>query len=108
MMTLRLSVSPAGYSQRPVADSTCATDLETKDSLAFIEAYRRRPLFVYVAYSAIHFPWMTADDDAQRLAGVRNQVTSGEHSKLGSHTGDMGAAVAPGNAEDRKRSAGIR
>ena len=74
-------------------DPTYATDLTTRDSVAFITANQSRPFFAFVSYSAIHFPWQTPDEGPHRKLGKRYPDVSGETSKLGRHTGDLSATV---------------
>jgi arylsulfatase A-like enzyme len=57
------------------------TTLVTDHSVHFIEEHRTEPFFLYVPYSAIHFPWMTPDDEAYRQQGGRYT----DLSKLGPH-----------------------
>ena len=66
------------------------TSLVTDSSVRFIEKHKNEPFFLYVPYSAIHFPWMTPDDDAYREPGGRYT----DLSKLGSHrNGNLKAVV---------------
>jgi arylsulfatase A-like enzyme len=47
------------------------TTLITEHAVRFIESHRNQPFLLYVPHSAIHFPWMTARDDAHREPGQR-------------------------------------
>ena len=49
--------------------------------------------YAFVAHSAIHFPWQTPTDSIHRQPGQRYSDVKGPRSKLGPHTGDVGAAV---------------
>ena len=57
------------------------TTLVTHHSVRFIKEHKAGPFFLYVPYSAIHFPWMTPDDEAYRKEGERYT----DLSKLGPH-----------------------
>ena len=57
------------------------TTLVTDCSIRFIKEHKAEPFFLYVPYSAIHFPWMTPDDKAYRKEGGRYT----DLSKLGPH-----------------------
>ena len=45
------------------------TDLLTRHAVAFIEANRDRPFFLYLPHLAIHFPWQGPDDPPHRRIG---------------------------------------
>lgn len=66
-----------------------ATDLITDHSVRFIDAHRDRPFFLYVSYTAIHFPWMTPQEKAFHQPGEDNSGLR----KLGRHQGDLSAVV---------------
>ena len=45
------------------------TYLINRDSLRFIEQHQGKPFFLYVAHSAVHFPWQGPHDKADRVKG---------------------------------------
>jgi len=62
-----------------------STDLITKHAVAFIEAHKSQPFFLYIAHKAIHFPWQTADDAPYRKEGLVYGEVNGPLNKLGQH-----------------------
>lgn len=52
-----------------VSEEGYTAELLTEHAVAFIEAHRERPFFVYLAHLAIHFPWQAPDDAAYRVEG---------------------------------------
>lgn len=73
-----------------------ATDVITDNSIGFIEAHKEKPFFLYVAYSAIHFPWQSAEDyqlETRHEGGDFTSVYPGSKSKLGPHSKDDIPAV---------------
>jgi arylsulfatase A-like enzyme len=58
------------------------TRLITQHSAGFIRKHREKPFFLFIAHSAIHFPWQTTTDMAYRVAGRRYEDSKG---KLGPH-----------------------
>jgi arylsulfatase A-like enzyme len=56
------------HNENPVAEKGYNTTLITRYSVSFIEKHRAQPFFLLVSHSAIHFPWMTPDDSAHRIA----------------------------------------
>jgi len=72
------------HNDRPVGEEGYNTTLITDHAIRFIRGHRRQPLFLMVSHSAIHFPWMTPDDKAHRVAGTRHDDVVG---KLGPHVG---------------------
>jgi len=59
------------HNDRPANEEGYNTTLITEHAVRFIEAHRDRPFFLYVPHSAIHFPWMTAEDEGYRKPGER-------------------------------------
>jgi len=59
--------------EQPVREKGYTADLITRHSIAFIEAHRDRPFFLYVPHLAIHFPWQGPNDPPHRRQGVRYQ-----------------------------------
>jgi arylsulfatase A len=57
------------------------THLITKYAVQFIQDNKDKPFFLYVPYSAIHFPWMTANDKPYRKEGGNYDSLA----KLGPH-----------------------
>lgn len=67
------------------------TTLITRHAVDFIGAHRARPFFLYVPYTAIHFPWMTPRDPAHQAPGE----DFSDLRKLGPHQEkNMGPVVA--------------
>jgi arylsulfatase A-like enzyme len=104
------------HNEQPAVEATYATEIITRDVLAFLTARRDRPFFAFVSHTAIHFPWQAPGDGAHRRAGVRFQDTSGPYSKLGPHSGDLGDVVrrmieavdqSTGQILDRLRELGL-
>lgn len=65
-----------------------ATKVITDNSIRFIESNTGNPFFLYVAYSAIHFPWQTSEDynlETIREGEDYTSVNPGPKSKLGPH-----------------------
>lgn len=63
-----------------------ATHVITENATEYIEENKSNPFFMYVAYSAIHFPWQTADDGDKEVVREGEDYTSiypGPQSKLG-------------------------
>jgi arylsulfatase A-like enzyme len=68
-----------------------ATEVITNNAVDFIELEKDNPFFLYVAYSAIHFPWQRAEDDTFETRREGEDFTSGypgSRSKLGPHAKD--------------------
>jgi arylsulfatase A-like enzyme len=64
-----------------------ATSLVTEHAVRFIESHRDQPFFLYVAHLAIHFPWMTPQDEGfRKVGGSYLKPTPGPDCKLGPHT----------------------
>ena len=65
------------------------TTLLTDHAVRFIAENKDRPFFLYVAHSAIHFPWMTPEDPGHRELGTDysswHADTPLAASKLGPH-----------------------
>ena len=65
------------------------TTLLTDHAVRFIAENKDRPFFLYVAHSAIHFPWMTPEDPGHRELGTDysswHADTPLTASKLGPH-----------------------
>lgn len=63
-----------------------ATTVTTDNAIRFIEQHATQPFFLYVPYSAIHFPWQGPEDGAlpKRREG-RPVDKAGEVSKVGPH-----------------------
>lgn len=69
---------------KPLVEEGYATDLLTDHALQFIAQHREKPFFLYLPHTAIHFPWMTADDRAYRKEGDNYDNLS----KVGPHSRD--------------------
>jgi len=67
---------------KPLVEAGYATDLLTEHALQFIAQHKEEPFFLYLPHTAIHFPWMTADDRAYREVGENYD----NQSKVGQHT----------------------
>lgn len=72
------------HNETPAQDDGYCTEIIARDSVQFIEDHAHEPFFLYMAHSAIHFPWMAPDDTAHRQPGVRYD----DLSKLGPHAPD--------------------
>jgi len=68
-----------------------ATTLITRYSVDFIKSHREGPFFLYVPYTAIHFPWMTPQDKAVFQRGEDRSMSD---LRLGPHKGDIGPVIA--------------
>lgn len=77
------------HNEQSVPEKGYNTTLITRHSVRFIEQHRRRPFFLFVSHSAIHFPWMTPDDMPHRKEGTGYDTIEG---KLGPH---IGAPIQP-------------
>ena len=63
-----------------------ATHVITDNAVEYIQEKKDDPFFLYVAYSAIHFPWQTAEDGEKEVVREGEDYTSiqpGPQSKLG-------------------------
>jgi len=64
------------------------THLITNHAIQFIEKKKNQPFFAFVSYTAIHFPWMTPEDEAHYKLGVDQTRTGNpENSKIGPYDG---------------------
>lgn len=54
----------------PLVEKGYTTDLITEHALAFLARHRDHPFFLYVPYSAVHFPWQGPSDPADRVVGT--------------------------------------
>jgi len=70
------------HNDKAVNEPGYNTTLITDHSIRFIEEHRDEPFFLFISHSAIHFPWMTPEDEAHRQAGSRYE---GKLGKLGPH-----------------------
>ena len=64
------------------------TKVITENSIDFIESNKHKPFFLYLAYTAIHFPWQTSEDYNLETVQEGEDFSStypGPHSKLGPH-----------------------
>ena len=70
------------HDEKPVIEPGYATDLLTDHAVQFIGRHREEPFFLYLAHTAIHFPWMTPEDRAHREEGKNydNATKVGPHS----------------------------
>ena len=63
-----------------------ATTVTSDNAVRFIERHAGRPFFLYVPYSAIHFPWQGPEDGALPARREGKPVDkAGETSKVGPH-----------------------
>jgi arylsulfatase A-like enzyme len=63
-----------------------ATTVTSRNAIRFIERHAGRPFFLYVPYSAIHFPWQGPEDGALPARREGRPVDRpGETSKVGPH-----------------------
>jgi len=74
------------------------TTLITEHAVRFIETHHNEPFFLYVSHSAIHFPWMTAEDEGYREPGKRYDTGL---MKLGPHENVRPVVQAMIEAMDR-------
>jgi len=70
------------HDEKPVVEPGYATDLLTDHAVQFIGQHRDKPFFLYLAHTAIHFPWMAPEDLAYREEGKNydNATKVGPHS----------------------------
>lgn len=72
-----------------------ATTVNTDNAVRFIEQHAARPFFLYVPYSAIHFPWQDPDDDGKMLRRPSAETGKpGAAPKVGPHAAAEIPAVA--------------
>lgn len=65
-----------------------ATNVIANNAVNFIRENKTDPIFLYVAFNAIHFPWQTAEDDGLEVRQKGGDYTGnfpGTRSKLGPH-----------------------
>jgi len=67
---------------KPLVEVGYATDLLTDHASHFIAQHREEPFFLYLPHTAIHFPWMAAEDRACREEGKNYDNLS----KVGPHS----------------------
>lgn len=77
------------HDEQPVVERGYATDLLTDHAVQFIEQHREEPFFLYLAHTAIHFPWMSPADKAYREEGKDYNNST----KIGPHAPDEIAEV---------------
>jgi len=78
------------HNDKPVNEPGYTTHLITRHASRYIESHKDQPFFLYVSHAAIHFPWMTPDDQPYRQQGVRHE----DLRKLGPHQEkDVGPVV---------------
>jgi len=91
------------HNDQPVDETGYNTTLITEHSIRFINEHRGEPFFLLVSHSAIHFPWMTSEDEAHREAGSRYEDRLG---KLGPHADGPLQPVVRRMIEELDRSVG--
>lgn len=79
------------------------TTLITQHATRFIQEHQARPFFLFVSHSAIHFPWMTADDSPYQMEG---QTYDTAIAKLGPHAKGPIQPVVRHMIEELDRSVG--
>lgn len=86
-----------------------ATHVITDNAVQFIEKNNDQPFFLYVAYSAIHFPWQRAEDHNLEIVREGEDYTSiqpGPKSKLGPHQPEMIPSVLINMIEELDQGVG--
>ncbi|XOV91024.1 MAG: sulfatase-like hydrolase/transferase [Bacteroidota bacterium] len=86
-----------------------ATHVITKNATDFIADNKDNPFFMYVAYSAIHFPWQTAEDGDKEVVREGEDYTSiqpGPQSKLGPYQPEEIPDVVVNMVEELDQSVG--
>ncbi len=86
-----------------------ATHVITDNATQFIETHKKEPFFLYVAYSAIHFPWQTAEDGDKEVVREGEDYTSiqpGPQSKLGPYQPDQVPDVVVNMVEELDQGVG--
>lgn len=86
-----------------------ATHVITDNAIDFIEAKQNEPFFMYVAYSAIHFPWQTAEDGDKEVVREGEDYTSiypGPQSKLGPYQPEEVPSVVVNMVEELDQGVG--
>ncbi len=53
--------------EKPVSDTGYLTDNLTREAVSFIERHRERPFFLYLPYSAVHWPLQAPEEDIKRF-----------------------------------------
>ena len=72
-----------------------ATTVISENAARFIEKHARSPFFLYVPYSAIHFPWQDPGDGDEKMREPGVPVDrAGATRKIGPHGADKVQAVA--------------
>ena len=82
---------PALYlNDQPVNREGYLTDLITDDAVRFIERSRPNPFFLYVAYTAPHWPMHAHEDDIARYRGVYEKGWHAIRERRLERLGEMG------------------
>ncbi len=86
-----------------------ATHVITDNATEYISDNKDNPFFLYVAYSAIHFPWQTAEDGDKEVVLEGEDYTSiqpGPQSKLGPYQPEQVPDVVVDMVEELDRGVG--
>ncbi len=86
-----------------------ATHVITDNATQYIEENKDNPFFMYVAYSAIHFPWQAADDGDKEVVREGEDYTSiypGPQSKLGPYQPEEVPSVVVNMVEELDQGVG--
>lgn len=57
--------------EKAITESGYTTDLITRHAVRFIKANKTRPFCLYLAHEAVHYPYQTRTDAAQRQPGLK-------------------------------------
>jgi arylsulfatase A-like enzyme len=82
------------------------THLITAHTLELLEKWKNGPFFLYVAHLAIHFPWQSPDDAAQREVGKNYRDVAGPFNRLGPHPPEKAPQVVRAMIEELDVSVG--
>ncbi|MEQ9220359.1 MAG: sulfatase-like hydrolase/transferase [Cyclobacteriaceae bacterium] len=86
-----------------------ATHVITDNATGYIEENKDKTFFMYVAYSAIHFPWQTAEDGDKEVVREGEDYTSiypGPQSKLGPYQPEEVPSVVVNMVEELDQGVG--
>ncbi len=91
------------HDTEPTVEMGYNTKLITDHSIRFVQDHKSEPFFLLVSHSAIHFPWMTPEDDSYRETGKRYE---GAKDKIGPHAGNAIQPVVQRMIEELDASVG--
>ncbi|MDZ4850343.1 MAG: sulfatase-like hydrolase/transferase [Pirellulaceae bacterium] len=78
----------------PVLENEYLTHAFTREAIAFIDAHRERPFFLYLTYNAVHSPLQEDKKNFERVAGIGHPNRKKYASMLASLDDGVGAVMA--------------